>query len=439
MSSFSPLLADDGLLDKIQAQTYTYFLDGVHPKTGLVADSTKDGSPSSIAAVGFALAAYPIAIERNLISRDEALARTLAVLRFFWNSPQGTAPDATGYKGFYYHFLHMETGRRAWRCELSTIDTTFLMAGVLAAAAYFDGEDADEQEVCTLADALYRRVDWQWAQNGGAAVALGWKPEYGFIKYRWLGYSEALLLYVLGLGSPTHPLPLESYAAWTSTYRWKKIYGYEYLYAGPLFIHQFSHLWIDFRGIQDAFMCEKGIDYFENSRRATYVQQEYARRNPKGFMRYNKNCWGFTASDGPGETTIRIGDRNRRFYDYRARGVPFGPDDGTVAPWAAIASLPFAPEIVLPTIDYLNDLHLSERQEYGFECSFNPTYPSNDHGDLGWVSPLHFGLNEGPVVIMTENYRTGLIWKLMCQNPYLVRGLQRAGFTGGWLSNVEEA
>ena len=316
-------------------------------------DKTAPDWPASIAATGLALAAYPVAVERGFITRAAAVERTLTTLRFFWNSPQGPEPDATGYHGFYYHFLDMQTGRRAWQCELSTVDSAILLAGVLTAGAYFDADTTEEKEIRALADALYRRADWPWAQNGGATVTHGWKPESGFLQYRWEGYDEALLLYILGLGSPTHPLPAESYAAWASTYEWKSSYGYDYLYAGPLFTHQISHVWIDFRGIQDAFMRDKGIDYFENSRRATCVQQQYAIDNPLKFAGYGEDCWGITASDGPGPDTIKVNGIERQFFDYLARGVPYGPDDGTIAPWAVVASLPFAPEIVLPAIDYL--------------------------------------------------------------------------------------
>ena len=194
--------------------------------------------------------------------------------------------------------------------------------------------------------------------------------------YRWEGYDEALLLYVLGLGSPTYPLPEESYQAWLSTYVWKKIYDYEFVYAGPLFIHQLSHIWVDFRGIQDAYMRDKGLDYFENSRRATYVQREYAIHNPLEFALYDKDCWGITASDGPGPATLKVDGVERQFFDYVARGVPHGPDDGTIAPWAVVASLPFAPEIVLPAIRYFTDrVKLEQADSYGFKASFNPTYP----------------------------------------------------------------
>ena len=271
--------------------------------------------PASIAATGLVLAGYPVAVERGFITRDAAIDRVLATLRFFWNSRQGPEPDATGYHGFYYHFLDMQTGRRAWQCELSTVDSAILLAGALTAGVYFDADLANEQEIRSLADALYRRADWRWAQNNGVTVTHGWKPESGFLRWRWEGYDEALVLYILGLGSPTHPLPESSYAAWASTYEWKKIYDYEYLYAGPLFTHQISHVWIDFRGIQDAFMRGKGIDYFENTRRATHVQRQYAIANPLKFEGYGGDCWGITASDGPGPTTLKLQGIQRKFFD----------------------------------------------------------------------------------------------------------------------------
>lgn len=431
----SQTLGDDAL-DKLQRDTFGYFLKETNPQNGLVPDSTRRGAPSSITAVGLALAAYAAGAERKFITRAEAVRRTLTTLRFFRDSPQGEDRDATGYKGFFYHFLDMQTGRRAWESELSTIDTTFLLAGALAAAAYFDRETASEREIRKLADALYRRVDWRWAQNGGLAVAHAWKPERGFLKARWEGYSEAILLYVLGLGSPTHRLPAESYKAWTRTYRWKKLYDHGFLYAGPLFIHQLSHVWIDFRGIQDDYMRERGIDYFENSRRATYVQQQYAIRNPKKFKGYGEYCWGITASDGPGPAVLKIDGRLRRFYDYRARSIPYGPDDGTIAPWAAVASLPFAPEIVLPTIRHFDEAYPQMMSKYGFRCSFNPTFRDGSRYRQGWHSQGFYGLDQGPIILMIENYRSGFLWRLMKRCPYLVTGLRRAGFANGWLSTT---
>ncbi|MEZ4678588.1 MAG: glucoamylase family protein [Caldilineaceae bacterium] len=432
---------NEDLLNNLQRVTFDYFWHEVNSENGLVADSTRDGSPASTATVGFALTIYPIAVTRGFITHDEAVARTLTTLRFLWESPQGMQHNATGYKGFFYHFLHMEGGQRFEKSELSTIDTAFLLTGALTAAQYFQGDDADESEIRHLANALYRRADWQWAQDGAATVTMGWTPENGFLPNRWYGYSEALLLYILALGSPTMPLDPACYSEWTKTYRWDKFYGYELLYAGPLFIHQFPHLWIDFRQIQDEYMRNHGIDYFENSRRATYMQQQYAIENPHGFKRYGEQCWGITACDGP-DDDCKVDGKLRHFYGYLARGVPHGPDDGTLAPWAAVASLPFAPEIVLPTLRFLTELHLQTPTPYGFKCSFNPTYPAfledGQRSELGWVSPWHLGINQGPIVIMAENYRSGLIWQLMRSCPYLVTGLQRAGFSGGWLAALTE-
>ena len=423
----------DTALNALQRDTFAYFMQNTNPVNGLVADTTHMGAPASIAVVGFALAAYIVGVERGFITRENAVKRTLTTLRFFWNSPQGIDSNATGYQGFYYHFLDMQTGRRVWNCELSTVDTAFLVAGALAAAIYFTHDSQNECEIRTLADALYRRIDWRWAQNHRATVTHGWKPESGFLKYRWEGYDEALLLYVLGLGSPTHALSAESYAAWTSTYKWQTLYGHEFLFAGPFFIHQFSHIWLDFRGIQDDFMRSKRTDYFENSRRAAFVQQQYAIHNPQGFVGYSEHCWGLTASDGPGWTTQRVNGIERHFFDYMARGIPNGPDDGTLAPWSVVAALPFAPEIVLPTIQYCQEKYPQAVTAGGFKASFNPTYLDRSETGGFWVCQLHYGINQGPVVLMIENYQSGLLWRLMSGCPYVVTGLRHAGFKNGWL------
>jgi hypothetical protein len=428
---------DEERLHELQESTFKYFWEEASPDNGLLRDNTSaDDIPASIAGVGFALATYAVGAERGFVTRAEAVERALATLRFFTKSEQGEAPDATGYRGFYYHFLEMKTGQRAWKSELSTIDTTILLAGALTAAAYFDGDNDEERDVRDLAEALYQRVEWNWSRAGESSVSHGWKPESGFLAPRWQGYNEALILYVLGLGSPVDPLPENSYSAWTATYKWKRIYGHEFLFAGPLFIHQLSHIWIDFRGIQDAFMRGRRIDYFENSRRAAYVQQQYAKRNPRGFKGYGENCWGISASSGPGSVVRRIDGRTRRFYGYQARGVPYGPDDGTLAPWATAACLPFAPEIVLPALHHFEERYSEMVSEYGLACSFNPTFPSGSSGgQTGCISDGHFGLDQGPVILMIENYRSGLIWRLMRRCSYVITGLRRAGFTGGWLRN----
>jgi hypothetical protein len=435
----SPLLSPRGtdaeMLGSLQRVTFEYFLNEVNPQTGLIADKTQPGAPSSIAAVGLGISAYVVAVERGFLSRADAIERTLKILRFFNSSRQGPEADATGYKGFYYHFLDMGTGRRAWYSELSTIDTAILIAGVLTAGSYFKCDSKEESEIRELADRLYCRVDWKWALNNGATICHGWKPESGFLAYRWdSGYSEALILYVLAIGSPTHSVDPESYAEWTSTFEWRKIYDVEYLYAGPLFIHQMSHLWLDFRGIHDDFNRKTGIDYFENSRRAAHVQRQYGIENPLGFAHYGENCWGFTASDGPGSAVLVVNGIQRTFYDYMARGAPFGPDDGTISPWAVVASLPFAPEIVIGTIRHaIEHLNLRDDKLYGFDSSFNPTYPERGRNPNGWVSPWRFGLNQGPIVLMIENFHSEFIWKIIRECPYIVDGLRRAGFRDGWL------
>ncbi|HEX4592346.1 MAG TPA: glucoamylase family protein [Gemmataceae bacterium] len=426
-------LVSDEELAALQWTTVEYYLKETNPVNRLVRDKTDPTAPCSIAAVGMAMASSPIAVERGVVPREFATAITLKRLRFLRDCPQGPEPDATGYKGFFYHFLDMTTGRRAWQCELSTIDSAFLFAGMLTAATYFDRDAADEAEIRQIVDELYGRADWNWARNGGAAVTHGWKPESGFIPHSWTGYDEALLLYILGLGSPTHPLPPESYAAYCSTYSWEQIYGRELLYSPPLFTHQLSHLWIDFRGIRDEFMRDHGSDYFVNSRQATYVHQEYAIRNPMQFVGYGEYCWGFTACDGPGWVKRSVNGVERQFFDYLARGAPYGPDDGTVAPWAVVASLPFAPEIVIPTVRHLANLNLGMTMPYGFKPSFNQSFAVPDSPTGWWVTPHHFGIDQGPIVLAIENYRSRLVWQIMRRCPYVVAGLRRAGFTGGWL------
>ncbi|MEO8857392.1 MAG: glucoamylase family protein [Burkholderiaceae bacterium] len=424
--------SDEAMLDALQRRSFDYFVRATDPHSGLVADTTRPDSPCSIAVVGFALASFPVAVERGWMERADALKRSLHILRFFSESDQSGGVDATGYRGFYYHFLDQRQGTRVWKSELSLIDTALLIAGMLTAAAWFDQATEDEAALRALADALYRRVDWCWAQPDGAAVVHGWKPESGFLHYGWEGYSEALLLYVLGLGSPTHPLTEESFPAWTVTYQWENLYGYDYLYAGPFFIHQFSHAWIDFRGIRDAFMREKRSDYFQNSRNATYIQREYAIRNPRTFLGYGKDCWGISAGEGPSDASRLVVGRRQGFYGYAARGVPWGPDDGTIAGASLVGALAFAPEIALPALRKLHAQNASAGADrLLLSGGFNGTV--SDSASQPWVSPGEFGLDQGMVVLMIENYRSGLPWRLGRSSPILRAGLRRAGFRGGWL------
>lgn len=411
-------------LDRLQRDTFSYFWERTNPDNGLVPDSSRTGAAASIAATGMALACYVVGVEHRWIDRRQAVERILATLRTF----AGRKPRAVSERGFFYHFLDVESAARAWKSEFSTMDTALLIAGALTAAAYFD----EERAIGDLAAELYDRAEWDFARDGGTTVTHGWTPEAGFLRYRWEGYNEGLLLYALAAGSLTHPVPGSSYTAATRSYKWKKVYGIEYLYAGPLFIHQLPHLWIDFRTINDDFMRDKGSDYFVNSQRATDIQQRYAIRNPGRFEGYGEHVWGVTASDGPGPSVEMIRGRRRRFWDYRARGVPWGPDDGTLAPWAVVASLPFQPELVVSTLEEIDRRHPEMRNEFGYKCSFNPTHPGGGE-QTGWISSGYFGIEQGPVVLAIENFRSEMIWKLMRGCSPLVQGLRRIGFTGGWL------
>jgi hypothetical protein len=422
---------DKALLGGLQRAAFGYFLEAVNPANGLIADNSRANSPVSIAVVGFALSSYVVAVEHGWLARADAVERSLTALRFFRDSDQSGGPEATGYKGFYYHFLDLHTGVRVWRSELSMIDTALLIAGALSTSMYFDANTPDEIELRELVDMLFRRVDWRWAQDGGATLRQGWKPECGFLHYGWEGYNEAIVMYVLAMGSPTHPLEDFCYKKWTATYQWENLYGYDFLYGGPLFFHQYSHAWIDFRGIRDSFMREKRCDYFENSRRATLVQREYAQRNPNEFAGYDEHCWGLTACDGPSDELPDVTGEPRRLFGYAARGVPYGPDDGTIAGWASLASLPFTPNIALDAARNMQLRYPEMLSANQYSSGFNPSLASTDR--RAWVSYGKFGLDQGIVLMMIENYRTELIWKLMRDCPYVSTGLRRNGFRGGWL------
>lgn len=429
-------------LDTLAERTFDFFWELSDPETGLTPDRAPAESFISVAAVGFALTAYPIGVERGYVPRAEAADRVRNTLQFFWNAPQGDAPSGmTGHHGFFYHFLHADTGRRFEEVELSTIDTALFLGGALFCQSYFDRPE--ERDIRALADSIYARVDWNWAQPRPPGVALGWSPEGGFLPWDWGGYNEAMLLYVLALGSPTHPVEPEAWTAWTSRYHWDSYYGEEHVAFAPLFGHQYSHVWIDFRGIQDAYMRDKGIDYFENSRRATLSQQRYAIDNPAQYAGYGPLCWGLTACDGPIEGAHGIDGRERQFHTYLARGAAaYGvQDDGTICPSAAGGSIAFAPEIVVPTLMSMREIYGRRLfGQYGFLDAFNPTLKlpiDTQHGEvdpiLGWFDTDYLGIDQGPILAMLQNLQTELVWKEMSENPHLVRGLRRAGFSGGWL------
>ena len=442
-----PVRDGDPVINNLERRTFRYFWDTSNRQTGLAPDRFPSPSFASTAAVGFALTAYVIGAERGYVSRSQARLRVLRTLRFLAALPQGPQEQGTaGYKGFFYHFLHMHNGARFSTSELSTVDTALLLGGVLLVQSYFDRDSRSEREVRALAEALYSRVDWRWAQNRPPAISHGWRPETGFLRFDWRGYNEAMLVYILALGSPSYPVDKDAWDAWIETYRhsWGKFFGQEYLSFGPMFGHQYSHVWIDFRGIQDEYMRAKGIDYFENSRRAAYAQREYARQNPMRWRGYDSEIWGLTACDGPADTVQIFNNEERGFFTYAARSTasPHVLDDGTIAPTASVAMIAFAPEIAVPVVRAFRARfgeHLY--QKYGFLDSVNPSFTFKDvplrHGkvidNIGWVADDYLGIDQGPIVAMIENYRSELIWKTMKRNPHIRRGLERAGFTGGWL------
>ena len=436
-------------LDTLQRRTFDWFWETTDARTGLTPDRWPTRSFSSVAAIGFALTAYPVGVERGYVTRAQAAERALNTLRYLYQAPQGAdSAGVTGHRGFFYHFLDMDTGHRFRDVELSTIDTALLLAGALFCQSYFDGPAASEVAIRAYADSMYRRVDWAWAVTKPPVVSMGWRPERGFIDYHWEGYNEAMIVYVLAFASPTHPIDPAAWRGWTANYKWASFQGFEHVNFPPLFGHQYSHIWIDFRGIQDEYMRGKGIDYFENSRRATMAQQAYAIANPDQWEDYGATIWGLTAVDGPKDTTIMLDGRQRSFFTYRARGAAAGEimDDGTIGPTAAGGSVPFAPEITIPALVAMRERYGDNLfTKYGFLDSFNPTLDVNvplQHGrvvpGVGWFDGDYLGIDQGPIVAMIENYRSDLIWRTMRKNPYIVAGLRKAGFSGGWLSPVAE-
>jgi hypothetical protein len=435
--------------DEIERRTFRFFWDTVNRKNGLVPDRWPTPSFSSIAAVGFALPAYAIGAERGWCTRAEAQDLTLTTLRFLWNAPQGPEPTGTaGDHGFFYHFLDMETGQRYRDVELSSVDTTILLMGVLFASQYYDRADAVEREIRQRGQAIYERADWNFFRaDGRPAISMGWHPESGLIPASWVGFDEGMFVNILALGSPTHPGPDNLWEQWTAPYPqfWRGEGPTRRIAFAPLFGHQYSHIFIDFRGIKDAAMREAGFDYFENSRRETYANRAYCIANPMRWRGYSDRIWGLTACDGPGDFRLSYMGETRQFYGYSARGPvgePDGRDDGTLAPAAALGSLPFAPEIVIPAAEAMLAQHGSRIfKDYGFLDSFNPSFTFTDvqveTGSVdpqhGWVGKDYLGVDQGPILLQAANYRDDFVWRTMRRVPAIRRGLQRAGFTGGWL------
>jgi hypothetical protein len=419
---------------RLQRDTFAFFWDAPGGGNGLTPDRSSNPDLSSVAAVGFALTSYPIGVEKGWITRAQAAERTLSTLRFLWLGRQGPqAQGVMGYKGFFYHFLDARTGHRAADSELSTIDTALLMAGVLAAQGFFDGQSDSERAIRELADQLYLRVDWAWARSSKhpLLLSMGWTPERGYVQFDWQGYNEGMILYLLAIGSPTHPVDPRAWDAWTATYRWDASDGFPRVAFDPLFGHQYTHVWVDFRGIQDPYMRSRGIDYFVNSARATYANRAYCIANPAKWVGYDELVWGLTASDGPGRA-------ESRFHSYWARGAgPDGRDDGTIAVTAAGGSVAFAPELAVPTLLQFH-ARFGERLygKYGFKDAFNLSFAEASTDKPGWFDDQYVAIDQGPILLMIENLLSGRVWSLTKGNAYLRAGLTRAGFTGGWLERA---
>jgi hypothetical protein len=402
--------SDNAFLDYIQQANFDYFWYSANPANGMVPDRSATGSACSIAAVGFGLTAIGIAIDHGWISRTQGAARVLTTLSTFYQQPQG--PGTTGiigYNGWFYHFLDMNTALRSSGSELSSIDTSLLLSGILYAKQYFNGTNAAETSIRTMAGTIFNRVNWNWMAQGSNAVAEGWQPTTGFAGYvNWTGYDEGMIIYLLGLGTATNPLPASSWNYWTGGYTWATYYNESFVPFPPLFGHEYSHCWVDFRHIADAYMNNQNSTYFENSRRAALAQQSYCIANPANHVGYSSNVWGLTACDDPA--------------GYEAHGAPPAlNDDGTIAPTAPGGAMAFTPEISLPTLEYFYSHYRPHIwTANGFRDAFNLTEQ--------WYDTDELGIDQGPIVIMIENYRTQRVWQLFMQNEEIQRGLQSAGF-----------
>ncbi|MFO8034963.1 MAG: glucoamylase family protein [Candidatus Bipolaricaulota bacterium] len=376
---------DEELLDEIQYRAFRYFWEQVVPDTGLVLDRSQPDAPSSIAAVGFGLAAIVIGDHHGWVEREEALDRVLTTLRTFRD-------DVEGKRGFYYHFVDPATGARVWDCEVSSIDTAWFLAGALLAGEYFRGD------VRTLANELYERVEWTWLLDEDLTLSHGWTPEQGMLPYSWDTYSEHMLLYLLAIGSPTDPIPAESWEAWDRP----APDGYVRDPLEQLFTYQYSHAFVDFQDRHDDF-----ANYWNNSVVATERNRLFCFANRFRYETYQENIWGISASDGPGG-----------YFGYGARE---GRHDGTVAPYAAVASLPFLPEESMAAIREMKSRYGDKIWgEYGFTSAFNV--------DRNWYSNEYIGIDKGIELLMVENHRTGLVWRFFMRGRWLRGAMSAAGF-----------
>ncbi len=377
---------------QIQHDTFNYFLQYTDPHTGLTLDSSRPGAPASIAATGFALASFAIATTHGWLSYRDAYSRIEKTLETLSNKEAGR-------NGFFYHFLDPKTGKRIWNSEVSSIDTALFIAGALVCASYFP-----ETKVDTLARKLYAEVKWSWMLNDAHLFSHGWKPEQGFLPYYWDMYSEHLILQALALGSETYPVPAEVWTAWKrekSVYQNKEII---YAYTGSLFTYQYTHAFIDFRKLSDG-----GINYFENSRRASIANREFCAAHSNEYQTYQNSIWGLSASLGPD--------------GYRAYGAEPGEafHDGTIAPYGAIGSIVFTPKESMEAIRIMHEQHQNKLYStYGFKDSFNL--------DQNWWASEYLGVDQGIIVLMLENFLNGgVVWKRFMKFAGIQRWIEKTG------------
>lgn len=409
-------------LDSLQYYSFLYFINEVNPENGLVKDRSADWSPASIASTGFGVAAWIIGAEHKWITRDEAKKLVLALVRFLAASDQRGDTNSTGFKGLYYHFLRMDNGKREWKSELSTIDTGLLLAGLRLAYQYFNLDCKDEIEIREKIDFLSNRIEWDWltiteeqakVKKFVGSLSMGWTPNEGYHDMGWIGYNEALILYILSAGTGYKNVE-SAYKVWLNEYSWQTPYeGLSHVVFPPLFGHQYTQMFLNLKGWYDDYMVNKKIDYFENSRRAAYTQMKYSVQNPFNWQGYDALTWGITACDGPNGYVGR-GSSGPQFNYF---------DDGTIAPTAAGGSIPFAPEISIPSLMNMYDKYALKGLwgKYGMVDAFNP--------GQNWFAKDFLGIDQGPIVVMIENYRTGLIWKYMMKDPVVINGMKKLNFT----------
>jgi len=397
--------SDDALLQELEAASFWYFWEQANPDTGLIRDRcnirTFDKSDlGSIASTGFGLTALCIGEKRGFISYTEARNRVLNTLRYLWKK-------LPNHRGFFYHWANINTGERLWDAEISSIDTAILLCGVLTCRQHFH-----HSEISLLAYEIFNRVDWKWLSEDTAILPHGWRPESGFLQYRWDNYNEMMMMYLLGLGSGTHPLPADSWNAWKrTTFEYD---GIRYIGSfAPLFVHQYSQAWFDFRGKRDRY-----TDYFQNSAIATDVHRRFCIDLAQEFPDYSDDLWGITASDSS--------------KGYAVWGGPptTGPIDGSVVPCAAAGSLPFVPDASMRVLRTIKDRYPNAWCRYGFVDAFNPLTNWYDHDVIG--------IDLGSSMVMAENARTGFVWETFMGNPEALRGMERAGFKASPRPDMQE-